>query len=197
MEVMGKTLIASFLKIIMDALWYLSFAGLALVGLLMVARAFAGPTGTMAVPVVFELEEGSYDIRSDALGIETAEIGQAFSQLSFQVPTGWFYHLNLMAATIGLVIIIGVLYQLRAVFATIHAQTPFVSTNAIRIRWIGIAIITGELLKSVVVGLENYYVMRNFASDGLNLGTSFEIQGATIIAGFTIIVISEVFRMGT
>ena len=100
MEVMGKTSIASVLKIIMDALWYLSFAGLVLVGLLMVAGAFASPSqipsapsldrvwGTMTVPVVFELEEGSYEIRADALGIEAAKMGQALSVLSFNVPTG-------------------------------------------------------------------------------------------------------------
>ena len=209
MEVMGKTSIASVLKIIMDVLWYLSFAGLALVGLLMVAGAFASPSqipsapsldrvwGTMTVPVVFELEEGSYEIRADALGIETAEMGQALSELSFNVPTGWFYQLNLMVAALGLVIIMWVLYQLRAVFATLRAGTPFVGANAVRIRWIGIAIIAGEVLKSFVVGLEHYYVMTHFASDGLIFGTSFEIQGATIIVGFTVIVISEVFRMGT
>ena len=209
MEVMGKTSIASVLKIIMDVLWYLSFAGLALVGLLMVAGAFTSPSqspsapsidrawGTMTVPVVFELEQDSYEIRADALGIETAEMGQALSELSFKVPTGWFYQLNLMVAALGLVIIMWVLYQLRAVFATLRAGTPFVGANAIRIRWIGIAIIAGEVLKSFVVGLEHYYVMTHFASDGLIFGTSFEIQGVTIIVGFTVIVISEVFRMGT
>ena len=126
MEVMGKTSIASVLKIIMDVLWYLSFAGLALVGLLMVAGAFASPSqipsapsldrvwGTMTVPVVFELEEGSYEIRADALGIEAAKMGQALSVLSFNVPTGWFYQLNLMVAALGLVIIMWVLFQLRA-----------------------------------------------------------------------------------
>ena len=208
MEIMGKASIASVLKIIMDVLWYLGFAGLALVGLLMVAGAFASLTfddslsldsvrGTMTVPVVFELEEDSYEIRADALGIETAEMGQALSELSFNVPTGWFYQLNLMVAALGIVIIMWVLYQLRAVFATLRAGTPFVGANAIRIRWIGIAIIAGEVLKSLVVGLEHYYVMTHFAADGLNFGTSFEIQGVTIIVGFTVIVISEVFRMGT
>ncbi len=209
MEVMGKTSIASVLKIIMDVLWYLSFAGLALVGLLMVAGAFTSPSlnpsapsidrvwATMTVPVVFELEEGSYEIRADALGIETAEMGQALSELSFEVPPGWFYQLNMMVAALGLVIIMWVLYQLRAVFATLKAGTPFVGANAGRIRWIGIAIIAGEVLKSFVVGLEHYYVMTHFSSDGLNFGTSFEIQGVTIIVGFTVIVISEVFRLGS
>ena len=197
MEVMGKTSIASVLKIIMDVLWYLSLAGLALVGLLMVAGAFAAPMGTMTVPVAFELEEGSYTIRADALGIERAEMGQALAELSFNVPTGLFFHLNMMVAALGLVIIMWVLYQLRAVFATLRAGTPFVGANAVRIRWIGIAIIAGEVLKSFVVGLEHYYVMTHFASDGLSFGTSFEIQGVTIIVGFTVIVISEVFRMGT
>ena len=202
MEAMGKGSISSAIKIILNVMWYMSFIGLGLVGLVMLFGAMQALTdretlgGPMTVPVVFELEVGTYEIRSETLGIDEVEMGQATGEMTFDPPVGWFFFGNMIVTAVGLVIIIWVLRLLRAVFATLRSREPFVAANADRIRLIGIAIIAGEVIKTFVVGLEHYYVMSHFSSDQIHFGASLDIQGVTIIVGFTVIVISEVFRLG-
>lgn len=203
MKAMGRKSISSVINVILNVMWYMSFVGVGLVGLLMLFGAFQALTGRetlggkMTVPVVFELEVGTYEIRSETIGIDEVEMGQATGEMSFDPPVGWFFFGNLIVTAVGLVVVLWVLGLLRAVFRTLRSREPFVAANADRIRLIGIAIIAGEVVKSFVVGLELYYVMNNFSSDQIHFGMSFDIQGVMIIVGFTVIVISEVFRLGT
>lgn len=185
------------LKTVLDAMWYLSLVGLGLVGLIAVGSVFLDGLQTTTIPVVFELEEASYTIKSDKLGVDTAALGRATAEMTFDSLETNLFQINLLIAVFGLLITAWMLFNLRGVFGASLSGTPFVFSNVGRIRWIGIAIIAGELLQSLGIFLEQYFVMQTFTSPGIQFGASVDIQVSSLIAGFAVIVLSEVFRLGT
>ena len=196
MEIARRKPITLTLKIILDTIWYLSLAGLALVVLMAVRSVFLGDYQTTTMPVVFELEEANYTIKSEAFGIETAALGQATAELTFDTLGTKLFQVNLFIAALGLLLTIWILFNLRCVFATGLSGTPLVLSNVGRIRWNGLAIIAGELSQSLGIFLEQYFVMKTFTSSGIHFGASVDIQVASLIAGFAVIILSEVFRAG-
>jgi hypothetical protein len=87
--------------------------------------------------------------------------------------------------------------QLRAVFRTLRDGQPFVPANRTRIRSIGFAIIFGELARAMLVFVSSSYAMTHFSANGLRFNADLGLNFFAIIHGLIILVIAEVFRIGT
>jgi hypothetical protein len=202
MKAMGKRSVSSFLA----ALISVGFYTVAVVLLLMLGLAslplftdLSNVDNTeMSIPVSFSVETGALRLAAPAPSIAKADIRDAHGSgtLRFPPPSGIVLTTTALLAALGLAIGLWVLVQLRAVFRTLRDGRPFVAANAMRIRWIGYAVILGEIVESLVLFAGNAYARTHFAADALRFDAWPSIDVFPIIHGLIILVIAEVFRAG-
>jgi hypothetical protein len=220
MKAMGRNSVSSFLAGLLNVVWYTGAIALVLSTCVVVVALFVDlPGWTVSIPVSFTLDARDYRVTAPSLGIEEAEIIGATSGLNIEDTTpssssGKAHALHVQGAVRfpmrrsvvvpnailmigGLALGLWMLGNLRAVFRTLRAGRPFVSANATRLRWIGIAIIAGEFGRSAMMLLNNYYAMTYFSAEGLRFDARPDLNLFTIIHGLIVLVIAEVFRTGT
>jgi hypothetical protein len=96
-----------------------------------------------------------------------------------------------------LAFVLWVLRQVRGVFRTLRAGTPFVADNARRLHRIAFAVIIGEVARATIVFVENYYAMTHFSAEGLRFDARPDFNILAVFSGLIILAIAEVFRAGT
>jgi hypothetical protein len=119
---------------------------------------------------------------------------------SMRVPSvsRWFIAANGVALIAVALLVAITLGKLRAVLRTLIVdRQPFVAANAARIRFIGLAVILGELARTVVIWGENIYARAHLAIHGVMFDVLPQPNLAAILLGLLILVIAEVFRAGT
>ena len=222
MKAMGRNSISSFLAVLLNGVWYAAAITLALSTCVVVVALFVDlPGWTVSIPVSFTLDARDYRVVAPSLGIKDAEILGGTPGLNFEVDTtasrssakAHALHVdgavrfpirrsviivpNAILMIGGLALGLWMLGNLRAVFRTLRAGRPFVSANATRLRWIGIAIIAGEFGRSAMMFLNNYYAMTYFSAEGLRFDARPDLSLLVIAYGLIVLVIAEVFRTGT
>jgi hypothetical protein len=198
MKTIGKSSLSSVLKVVVDVVWYLSIAGLALavvLAALSVVRRGNVP-GHLNVPVLFTVDPGSYHISAPDYGITGAELTDVSGDLHFRSPGGQLLLFFAAYIAVGLAIVMVVLYQLRTILATLAAGSPFVAANASRIRFIGWVVIIGEVVQAFVDFMGQMIVKATFEATGVTFGWSFHMSFQTLFWGFVILAVAEVFRLG-
>ena len=199
MKAMGNRSVSSLLA----ALISVGFYTVAIVLVLMVGLAsvplFTDLSNTeMSIPVSFSVETGALRLAAPAPSIAKADIRDAHGSgtLRFPPPSGMVLTTTALLVALGLAIGLWALGHLRAVFRTLRDGRPFVAANAMRIRWIGYAVILGEVVQSLVLFGGNAYARTHFAVDALRFDAWPRIDIFAIIHGLIILVIAEVFRAG-
>ncbi|HKY21105.1 MAG TPA: DUF2975 domain-containing protein [Vicinamibacterales bacterium] len=150
----------------------------------------------MSIPVSFSVEPGVLRLTAPAPGFATADIRDAHGTLRFPPPSRRFLTTTALLAALALAVVLWVLIQLRAVFRTLRDGRPFVTANAMRVRWIGYAVILGEVVRSLVLFGGNAYAKTHYAADALRFDAWPRIDVFSIVHGLIILVIAEVFRTG-
>jgi len=197
---MGKSSLASFLTAVLNVAWYVTLIGIVLGVCLLVVSPWVDPPRIevgLAMPVAFSLDAATHRVTAPALGVEEGRIqgisgSLRFSPRSSQIVAGSALLLIIMLAFVALV-----LWQLRAVFRTLRDGQPFVPANATRIRRIAWALIFGELARASLVYFASDYAMMHFTADGLRFEARPDLSLFTIVCGMIVLVIAEVFRVGT
>jgi hypothetical protein len=198
MKALGKRSIASFIRFVLDATWWLVVVSLALLAGLLALSFFVNWEGdnlTMDLPVALELDAPVHG--SDASIQKDARIDRLRGNLRFPVHNGAFLSGSVSLLMIFLSFLLWGLTQLRHVFRSPGRGLPFIPENARRIRWVGIAVILGEVARAGLVYFWSYYTSLHFTADGLRFVASADLNGITIVSGLAILVIAEVFREGT
>ena len=149
----------------------------------------------MDIPVSFSIETGVLRPAA-APDVANADIRDAHGTLRFPPPSGMWLTTTALLAAVGLAFVLWVLVQLRAVFRTLRDGRPFVAANAARIRWIGYAVILGEIVQSLVRFGGNAYAKSHFEGDALRFDAWPSIDVFAIVYGLIILAIAEVFRVG-
>jgi len=198
MKTMGKRSLSSVLATLLNVSWFVVAAVLVIAALVTVVAAFGHMRGaTLDLPVSFTADGAALGIRSPSLGIDAAGIQDARGSLVFSPPTGMSLVVPLVVVMAMLTVALLAIGQLRALFRTLRAGQPFVPANAVRIRWIGWIVIGGELARAAATFAANRFAAVRFSADGLVFDARLDIHGMAIIAGLIILVIAEVFRVGT
>ena len=202
MKAIGKRSVSSFLAALISA----GFYTVAVVLVLMIALASLPlftdvsdvSNAEMSIPVSFRVETGALRFAAPAPSIAKADIRDAHGSgtLRFPPPSGMVLTTTALLAALYMAMGLWVLVQLRAVFRTLRDGRPFVAANAMRIRWIGYAVILGEVVQSLVRFGANAYARTHFAADALRFDAWPSIDVFAIIHGLIILVIAEVFRAG-
>jgi hypothetical protein len=198
MKAIGERSIASFIRFVLDAAWWLVVVSLALLTGLLVFSFFVKLEGnnlSMDLPVALEL---SAPVHGGGASFQTdARIEKLRGNLRFPVRNGAFFSGSMFLVVLLFGFLLGVLTQLRRIFRSLSRGLLFIPENARRIRWVGFTVIFGELARAALVYFWSYYTSLHFTANGVRFVASADFNGITIIGGLAILVIAEVFREGT
>lgn len=197
MRALGERSIASFIRSVLDAAWWLVVVSLALLTGLLVFSFFVNLESnnlTMDLPVALEPNvpvHGSDSIPTDA------RIEKLRGNLRFPVQNGAFFSASVLLIVLFLGFLLWGLTQLRHIFRSLSRGLLFIPENARRIRWVGFTVIFGELARAALVYFWSYYSSLHFTANGLRFVARTDCNAITIVGGLAILVIAEVFREGT
>ena len=208
MNIKGSRSIASIVITLLNVASGVMLLGLVLtVVVLFVAPAAEGPVevgatwlgvGTrMTIPVAFSVDRRTHNVAAPSLNVDQAEIRNATGVLRFPIRGGPFFVGNGILLVVLFGLALWVLRQLRAVIRTVRGGHPFVAANATRIRWIGFAVIAGEVIRAAIVFFEHWYAKAHFVADGLRFEARTDLNLMAFVCGLIIVVIAEVFETGT
>ena len=82
--------------------------------------------------------------------------------LRFPVRKGAFFSASVAVVVLMFGYLLWMVTQLRYVFRSLSRRLPFVAENARRIRWVGLAVIFGELGRAAIVYFWSYYTSLHF-----------------------------------
>jgi hypothetical protein len=198
MKALSARFVASSIRFVLDAAWWLIAVSSGLLVGLMVFSLFVNLEGdnlTMDLPVALELDApvlgSSSSMQADA------RIGKLRGNLRFPVRNGAFFSGSMILIVLLLGVLLWLLTQLRHIFRSLSRGLPFVQENVRRIRWVAFTVIFGELARAALVYFWSYYTSLHFTANGVRFVASTDVNGITIIGGFAILAIAEVFREGT
>jgi hypothetical protein len=87
------------------------------------------------------------------------------------------------------------LNHLRRLMASAAHEHPFTEENVGRIRWLGYLFMIGAVLQSIVEVVVGYHLSR-VSIPGVEINARIGLNFPAMIAGFVILVLAEVFRLG-
>lgn|SRR5690348_843707 len=197
MKALGRRSIASFVKGVLDALWWMVSIGLALLTVLLLCSFFVDFRGnnlTLSLPVALQLDTSVHGVNSSSQ--TDARIEKVHGNLKFPVRKGAFFSVSVFLVVLMFAFLLWMVSQLRNVFRSLSAGLPFAADNARRIRWLGMAVIAGELARTLVVYFWSFYLSQHFTANGLSFIAVADFNVSAVLSGLVILVISEVFREG-
>ncbi|WP_031495587.1 DUF2975 domain-containing protein [Bryobacter aggregatus] len=198
MKALGDRSVASCIRFVLDAAWWLVVVSLALLTGLLVFSFFVKLEGnnlTMNLPVTLEMNTPVHD---NSASLDTgAQIEKLHGNLRFPVRNGAFFSGSMVLIVLFCGSLLWALTQLRHIFRSLSRGLLFLPENARRIRWVGFTLIFGELARAALVYFWSYYTSLHFTGNGLHFVASTDVNAITILGGFAILVLAEVFREGT
>lgn len=192
---MGKRSIASFVRVVLEAAWWAIAIGLGVLAIILVCSFFVETGGdklTMSLPVAVQVDTPVQGVGGEA----DARFEKLRGNLLFPARRGAFFSGSLALVVLMFGYLLWVVTQLRHVFRSLSRRLPFVAENARRIRWVGWAVIFGELARAALVLFWSYYTSLHFTVDGMRFAASADLNPITIVGGLAILVIAEVFEEG-
>ncbi len=178
--------------------WYGAIAFGVLVVLETGFSLLADPAGArIDLRVPFDLAPAAFTAEAATLGVEGVLVKEASGTFHFRstnvaLLATWLGALALWL-TAGLVVI----HHLRRLFQTLAAGAPFAPANASRIRAIGLVVLALELCYRLLVLLQSLFLRHHFETSGLVFRVEFRPSLTLVFLGLVLLVISEIFRLGT
>lgn len=198
MKVLGHGSLSSAVLTLIKVSWYGVAAILAITIVLVVASPFIDFSGgEVSVPASFTVDTRALPVVAPSLGIAAVGLRKVRGELVFPPPSRSSLVAPAAALVVGLLFMLWVLSQLSAVFQSLRDGHPFVPQNAMRIRWIGYAVMLGEVARAVVTFATTRFVAGHFSAPGLRFDAMPDLSVMTLVHGLIILVIAEVFRAGT
>lgn len=171
MKTLGRGSLASIIKIVLDGVWYLSWALLAIAAFVLLATA-----ATLIM---------------DFLGYSPGIVSELLSSVR---DYGWIFPI-FVAEIVAVMVVID---RLRRIFSTLIAGDPFVPENAGHLRVIALAIAAFQILRHVTQGAVAMLLtmMDRPVMGGLELTVTANIDLGAWFAVAALLVLAEVFREG-
>jgi len=197
MKSLGPRSLSSAITTILTIAFYLTILAGVLTTVHGISVLLSGPEQlTVEQEVYFKPQPSSYKITPVRAGAAKAGITAAQGVLEVTGVSRARVLLGLAFDLFVLALVALALVNLREVFKTLVGESPFVRDNAARIRRIGFLIIIGEVAHGLFVFATSRWLVGNFTSTGLTLGSKLEFQLVPFLAGLVLIAIGEVFRLG-
>jgi hypothetical protein len=195
MSTLGRQPMASFVKFVLATTWWAVATGLGLLVILLACSFFIEIRSnnlTMSLPVAVQVDAPIHSVD----GGTNAHFEKLRGNLRFPARNGAFFSGSLAVVVLMFIYLLWMVTQLRYVFRSLSRRLPFVPGNARRIRWVGLAVIFGEIGRAAIVYFWSYYTSLHFTVSGLRFAASADVSPITIVSGLAILVIAEVFQEG-
>ena len=197
MNLLGRRSLSSFLKMLVDAAFH---AGCVVGALLVVLIVMALRAGTLnisvSLPARFEIESSAYRIqRADGAAVD-ARIEEASGFVKVTRPPVALVVLPTLSLIGVLAVALVVLHRLRRVFRRLVEGRPFLDENARNLRFIGLAVVAGELAWAAFQYLGQWAVSGTLSSAEISFHASYAPRLFVVVAGLTLLILAEIFREG-
>ncbi|MFQ5770017.1 MAG: hypothetical protein ACE5HX_05740, partial [bacterium] len=137
MKILGKKSIASFLKVLIDILWYFVLTVFSLIFILFVVMFFfMGPMYEIhGWPVHIEPSLIAFEIQPKDTGRSVIEVQVEKTELSFETERDWqTIAIRFTNLLVGGALVLMFIQLLRKIIGTLTQQNPFVWENVVRFR---------------------------------------------------------------
>lgn len=185
MRYLGKNSISSFLRIVCNIAWYIHLILGTLLLLGMVFFTIYGPEITPIIMKDFSFQTPGLKIFIDWEMLTVRPLPQCTIVVVFASAI-WF-----------IAMVLFILYQLRKIFANLVKEEPFVKENVLRVRKIGMIVLVGAVIQSIMEYLIGFFVMKHIVIQGIQLVPELELNVPSFLAGLAVLVLAEVLKQGT
>lgn len=187
MRYLGKRSVSSGLTTLFNVLWYVTIASGSALALGAVVGAVLHIAGVVDLGEL--IGAGHHKITLQSPGAEIVLNGQGVQS-----------SLGSLATIIGVALVLIpvwllMLNHLRCLMASFAKEHPFTEENVGRIRWVGYLFMIGAALQSAVEAAVGLNLMR-VSIPGVEINARIGLNFPAVIAGFVILVLAEVFRLG-
>jgi serine phosphatase RsbU (regulator of sigma subunit) len=197
MNLLGRRSLSSFFKVLLDV----AFSVVCLVGALpVVVTIQALRTGTrnitITLPARFQIEPSAYRMQGAGGGTADAFIGKAGADVTLHRPPIAFVVLPMLIVIGMLAVVLVVLLRLRRIFRRLVEGRPFLDENARNLRFIGLAVVAGELALAAFQYLSQRAVRGALSSAEISFHASYAPRPSVVLAGLALLIVAEIFREG-
>lgn len=210
MRVIGKRSIASFLKFMIDFVWYLAIVAFSGIFVFFIWTFFlSGPSYEVhGWPVYFEPSVETSGIRPIGGDIEILEIKIDRAEIGFSASTDWQPKvIRLLTLIVGGWMALLIVHHLRRVIASIVNSNPFIQENVQRFRKIALLFIGITVFNAIRGTLIAIYIRSRFVTENFNnpfrpleLGVFGDFlrsfSGHLIFIALVMLLLGEIFRLG-
>ncbi len=198
MKTLGKNSLSSVIKFIIYAAWYIQLFFLVLLTGLLVAGFFRNKVIesdldvrlTKSKPSAVTIAQPQSGIRTASLKLDSGKFHithtRTWQTISYKLGVIW----------IGFAISLTITFLLLRLFNSLTQNNPFVVENARHLRKIAILIILISPLSFARDAFENWYLQQNFLLQDSGIRAHLVIDVKTVFAGFILLIIAEIFRIG-
>ena len=198
MKVIGKRSIASVLKFIITAAWYLQFVLLAFVLGVLLLVFFSKDFVDSDLEVKLVQPQTIEEVASANPAFWDASLKLNEGVLHYKTRIDWklvLFSLSYVLIFFGLTL--SVTYLLRKIFSTLTHETPFIHENAVRIRKIAFLIMLLAPLEFTEKVYHHLVASYYFTLAGDRIATHLTFDFQKLLFGLILLIIAEVFRVGT
>lgn len=201
MKTLGKYSLASFIRLIITAVWYIQLAFLIFLTFAITLKFFKNGTTeptpetmevrlTQSRPVPVSIVAAATELTAANLNLDSGQL--TFNHQSSKQIIGF----NLVSMWVSFAISLSITYLLRQIFRSLAQNNPFVVPNAQRLRLIAFLIMFSAVTSFAHDALANWFLQQNFVLEGSGIRGHLVIDLKTLMAGLIVLVIAEIFRIG-
>jgi hypothetical protein len=201
MKTLGKYSLASFIRFIISAAWYIQLFFLVFLTFAITIKFFKNGTTeptpetvevrlTQSRPEPVSIVAAATELTAANLNLDSGKL--TFNHQSSKQIIGF----NLLSMWVSFAISLSITYLLRQIFRSLAQNNPFVVFNAQRLRIIAFLIMFSAVTSFAHDALVNWFLQQNFMLDGSNIRAHLVIDVKTIMAGLIVLIIAEIFRIG-
>lgn len=200
MKTLGKYSLASFIRFIISAAWYIQLFFLVFLTFAITVKFFKDGTTeptpeTVAVRLTQSRPVAVTTVASAKL--TAAELKLDAGQLTFNHQSSkQIIGFNLLSMWVAFAISLSITYLLRQIFRSLTQSNPFVVHNAQRLRIIAFLIMFSAVTSFAHDAVVNWFLQQNFLLHNSGIRAHLVIDLKTLMAGLIVLVIAEIFRIG-
>jgi serine phosphatase RsbU (regulator of sigma subunit) len=150
----------------------------------------------LSLPVRFAIDSSAYRIQRAGGEPVDATLDDARAKLTVARPLMTSVVLTMAGVSVASAAALVVLYRLRRIFRRLVERRPFLDENARSLRFIGLAIIAGELAWAALQYFSQRAIASSFTSAEISFQAAFAPRVAVMLAGLALLVVAEIFREG-
>jgi serine phosphatase RsbU (regulator of sigma subunit) len=198
MNLLGRRSLSSFFKVLLDIAFYAAClaAAVSVVATVAASRAKTTSNASLNLPVRFEIDPSVYQIHGAGGAAVDASIDEASGNVTVKNPPVASIVLTMLGVIAVEAVLLVVLYRVRRLFRRLVEGRPFLDENARTLRFIGFAVMAGELAWAALQYLGQRAVAATLSSAEISFHAAFAPRLPVILAGLALLIVAEIFREG-